>query len=93
MSARGKPLRMRQWRVTITEERGGKRLAVNLAWRTFPCKADEWHGARAAGVDYPEGPIDSPDGVAAVLYAAATGAWAATPARTHAPDSLQLSLF
>ena len=93
MPARGNRPQTRQWRVTITEERGGKRLSVNLAWRTFPCKAGDWLGAKATGVSYPEGPIGSPEDVAAVLYAAATGAWAATPARTHAPDSLQLALF
>lgn len=37
---------VRQWRVTITEDRDGNATHAHLAWRTFPCVATKWDASR-----------------------------------------------
>lgn len=37
---------LRQWRVTLTEDRDGNVTHAHLAWRTFPCAAQKWDGSR-----------------------------------------------
>lgn len=37
---------VRQFRVTITEDRDGRCRAAMLSWRTFPCAASKWDGTR-----------------------------------------------
>jgi len=40
----------RQWQVTLTEGPDPAVYRATVRWRTFPCRADEWHGARTGSV-------------------------------------------
>jgi hypothetical protein len=46
MSTKPRQNTPRQFAVTISEAPGSGRIDVTLRWRTFPCRADEWHGRR-----------------------------------------------
>lgn len=67
---------LRQWRVTITEDRESRAWFVMLAWRTFPCRADHWDDHRSYTVPtHARAPITSLDALRALLGEISEGDW------------------
>lgn len=67
---------LRQWRVTITEDRDGNALVAALSWRTFPCEASHWDETR--WFDVPASgcaPIVSQEALRAILGELAAEEW------------------
>ena len=58
---------VRQWQLSLTEERGGTMYLLSLRWRTFPCRHDHWDGVRFARILSLGTPIRSADDLQAVL--------------------------
>lgn len=58
---------IRQWRLSLTEQPTSAAYTASLKWRTFPCRADAWHGSRAATVLSVGPPIRSAEDLEAVV--------------------------
>lgn len=67
---------LRQFRVTLTENRDHTIAAVHLSWRSFPCRADQWDGYRWYATDrVSSSPVSSVDALRALLLAIGEGEW------------------
>lgn len=67
---------IRQFRVTLTEDREGNVTHAQLAWRTFPCAATRWDGQRWYTFPaYASEPVTSVDALRGLLLALGEGPW------------------
>ena len=67
---------LRQWRVTITEDREGRAVHAHLSWRTFPCAATKWDGSRWFTIEHSQrAPIVSLDALRDLLGVISRGEW------------------
>lgn len=58
---------IRQWQLTITEGPDPAVYRAHLRWRSFPCRANQWHGDYHAAI-FCLGPrVSSPEDLEAVL--------------------------
>lgn len=69
------PLPARQWRITITEQPRARRYTVDLSWRRFPCRADQWDGHQYSQRIDGVGRIRSQEDLEELLALAVGGAW------------------
>lgn len=69
------PLPARQWRITISEMPNQRLYGVNLSWRRFPCRADEWDGHQYSQRLGCSGRIESAEDLEELLSLAVGGAW------------------
>ncbi len=73
-TAASRPLR--QWRITITEDRDGNATHAHLSWRTFPCAATKWDASRwYTFAPHETTMITSLDALRGLLGALAEGEW------------------
>lgn len=79
----------RQWRITLTEQRDSALYSADLRWRTFPCRADEWHGTVRAEVLSLGPPIRSYEDLEGVLSLFIGVDWAPLDRRSLARDPVQ----
>lgn len=67
---------IRQFRVTLTEDRNGLVTHAMLSWRTFPCAATKWDGQRWYTFPAHETTlITSVDALRGLLLALGEGPW------------------
>lgn len=67
---------LRQWRVTLTEDREGNVTHAMVAWRTFPCAATHWDGQRwYTFPSYAATPVTSIDALRGMLLQLGEGPW------------------
>lgn len=57
----------RQWQLTLTETSDAAVYRCTMRWRTFPCRANEWHGNATASVFCVGAPIRSGEDLEGVL--------------------------
>lgn len=74
-ASEGRSGRVRQFRVTVTEDPQSTVLRVSLSWRTFPCAATKWDGVFSASVSSSGAPIQSQAALRAVLRDLAVAEW------------------